>query len=526
MRSFFYAVLILIVSCASVNAETSSVRIQNLIIELGGNIGVVDGKIGEKTRSAATEILGFDVSGIENNTLLLLLAKAHKERFPNGNVAYRCYTNTNNKVVCSSVNNTKSAISEVAVKESTCANDPKKCEDKVLCTYATTSTGSQYLWSYFVEYKKYVQEAKVRGLNCPSLLNLALEGKATAQKCDQNVDKCSDAELCEVATYETSSRNWKGGTSEIFVEEAKSRNLTCNVVVKNQTMIASATQCNDSIGNLKNQLSAANSALASQKKSCDGDISQLQANLSSNFVDREAYVAKVDEVAALNAAIADLKESKDSGTVPRDVHDSQTQQLTAANQALADLNLKISSEYVSSGEYDQKISEIEALNAAIADLKESKDSGTVPRDVYDSQTQQLAAANQALAELNLKISSEYVSSGEYDQKLSEIEALNNSLVDLQTKLTNDYIESSIYYREVSELSAQVSALNSSLTEQKKLCEAELTSQVSALNAAIVDSQSRSEIVKRRLSECQTALQSFTVDCKANVECASVMGMQD
>lgn len=464
MRSFFYAVLILIVSCASVNAETSSVRIQNLIVELGGNIGVVDGKIGEKTRSAATEILGFDVSGIENNTLLLLLAKAHKERFPNGNVAYRCYTNTNNKVVCSSVNNTKSAISEVAVKESTCANDPKKCEDKVLCTYATTSTGSQYLWSYFVEYKKYVQEAKVRGLNCPSLLNLALEGKASAQKCDQNVDKCSDAELCEVATYETSSRNWKGGSSEIFVDEAKSRNLTCNVVNKGETSIGSGSQCNSSAGELKDQLNAANSALAAQKELCDGDISQLKANLSSNFVEREAYDAKVDEVAALNAAIADLKESKDSGTVPR--------------------------------------------------------------DVYDSQTQQLAAANQALADLNLKISSEYVSSGEYYQKLSEIEALNNSLVDLQTKLTNDYIERSIYYREVSELSAQVSALNSSLTEQKKLCEAELTSQVSALNAAIVDSQSRSEIVKRRLSECQTALQSFTVDCKANVECASVMGMQD
>jgi hypothetical protein len=464
MRSFFYAILILIVSCASVTAETSSVRIQNLIIELGGDIGVVDGKIGEKTRSAATEVLGFDVSGIENNTLLLLLGKAHKERFPNGNVAYRCYTNTNNKVVCSMVKNTKSVISDVVVKESTCASDPKKCEDKVICTYATISKSNQYFWAVFVSSKKYVEEAKGRGLDCPSLMNSTVEKAVSVQKCDQNVDKCTDAELCEVATYETSSRNWKGGTSEIFVEEAKSRNLTCNVVVKNQTLVASGTQCNDSVVELKNQLSAANSALASQKKSCDGDISQLQANLSSNFVDREAYDAKVEEVAALNAAIADLKESKDSGTVPR--------------------------------------------------------------DVYDSQTQQLAAANQALADLNLKISSEYVSSGEYYQKLSEIEALNNSLVDLQTKLTNDYIESSIYYREVSELSAQVSALNSSLTEQKKLCEAELTSQVSALNAAIVDSQSRSEIVKRRLSECQTALQSFTVDCKANVECASVMGMQD
>ena len=58
MRSFFYAILILIISCASANAESSSVRIQNLIIDLGGKIDAVDGKIGQKTRSAATEILG------------------------------------------------------------------------------------------------------------------------------------------------------------------------------------------------------------------------------------------------------------------------------------------------------------------------------------------------------------------------------------------------------------------------------------------------------------------------------------
>ena len=549
MRSFFYAILILIISCASANAESSSVRIQNLIIDLGGKIDAVDGKIGQKTRSAATEILGFDASRIENNTLLLLLGTVHKERFPNGNNAYRCYTNTNNKVVCSSVESTRSTTTTTSAKEGTCVNDPKKCDVKDLCAYATTSIAGLFLWAPFSSVSNYMKEAQGRGLDCLSIMNFPIEKTASIQQCDQNIDKCgdavnsavsakkrtcandpkkcevkdlctyatisvagrflwapsssvkdfveeangraldcasimnlsfekpvllqncdknidecSDASLCELATYEVKARHWRGGSSEIFVDEAKNRNLSCDVVVENQTLIGSGTGCTASVECVKSQLSAANSALVSQKKTCDADISQIQANLLSNYVIRDAYEAKVNEVAALNSAIADLKESTDNGTVPK--------------------------------------------------------------DVYDRQAEQLAAANQALADLNRKVSSEFVSSAEYYQRLSEIKALNNSLVSLQARLTNDYIERRIYIQKVGELSDQISALNSSLNEQKKQCEAEISSQMGALNSAIVDSQSRSEIVKRRLSECQSSLQSFSLDCKANAECASVMGMQD
>ena len=622
MRSFFYAILILIISCASANAESSSVRIQNLIIDLGGKIDAVDGKIGQKTRSAATEILGFDASRIENNTLLLLLGTVHKERFPNGNNAYRCYTNTNNKVVCSSVESTRSTTTTTSAKEGTCVNDPKKCDVKDLCAYATTSIAGLFLWAPFSSVSNYMKEAQGRGLDCLSIMNFPIEKTASIQQCDQNIDKCgdavnsavsakkrtcandpkkcevkdlctyatisvagrflwapsssvkdfveeangraldcasimnlsfekpvllqncdknidecSDASLCELATYEVKARHWRGGSSEIFVDEAKNRNLSCDVVVENQTLIGSGTGCTASVEGVKSQLSAANSALVSQKKTCDADISQIQANLLSNYVIRDAYEAKVNEVAALNSAIADLKESTDNGTVPKDVYDRQAEQLSAANQALvsqkrafdgdiSQLQANLLSNYVMREAYETKVNEVAALNAAIADLKESTDNGTVPKDVYDRQAEQLAAANQALADLNRKVSSEFVSSAEYYQRLSEIKALNNSLVSLQARLTNDYIERRIYIQKVGELSDQISALNSSLNEQKKQCEAEISSQMGALNSAIVDSQSRSEIVKRRLSECQSSLQSFSLDCKANAECASVMGMQD
>jgi chromosome segregation ATPase len=355
----------------------------------------------------------------------------------------------------------------------TCEEDPKNCDGDELCKKATYGS-SLKVW-YRFSGQVYVDAAQARGLDCGV-------GKATtftkaSYTCEDRPAYCDNSQLCEAAIARVDNAvSWSSDPkSRPYVEEAKRRNLTCGAAVENQTVIASDAQCNESAAELKNQLSAAHSALASQKKSCDGDISQLQANLSLNYVDIDAYTSKVEEVAALNAAIADLTESRDSGTVPRNVYDSQAEQLAAANQALADLNKKISSEYVSSSQYNQKLKEIEVLNNSLVDLQ-------------------------------TKHSNEYFA--------------------LQTKLTKDYIERSIYYREVNELSAQVAALNSSLTEQKELCEAELTSQVSALNSAIVDTQSRSEIVKRRLSECQISLQAFTMDCKANVECASVMGMQE
>lgn len=62
-------------------ADSYALRVQTLISELGGNIGVIDGKIGNLTRAGASDVLGFDVSEMEPIELLNALVAAHTKKF-------------------------------------------------------------------------------------------------------------------------------------------------------------------------------------------------------------------------------------------------------------------------------------------------------------------------------------------------------------------------------------------------------------------------------------------------------------
>lgn len=200
-------------------------------------------------------------------------------------------------------------------------------------------------------------------------------------------------------------------------------------------------------------------------------------------------------------------------------------QTATANAKAADVQSGIAANYVERQTYEAKVKELEALNAAIADLKAQTESETVARAEFEAQGAKLAAANQALADLDAKISTDFVSREDFQQKVSEVEALNNSLADLKAVMEVSYIERSIYEQDVTGLEQQVAALNASLTQQKADADAKLVSQVGTLNSTIVDMQTRTDTLKKRLSEVQTALSSFIEECKTNKECASVMELQ-
>jgi hypothetical protein len=104
----------------------------------------------------------------------------------------------------------------------------------------------------------------------------------------------------------------------------------------------------------------------------------------------------------------------------------------------------------------------------------------------------------------------------YDRDVSElsqqVSALNSSLIEQKNAAEE-------------ELARQVGALNSSLMEQQQSSKAELDSQVGALNATMVDMQTRIEAQKRRLAEVNAALSSFVSECKEIPECSAAMNLE-
>jgi hypothetical protein len=61
--------------------------------------------------------------------------------------------------------------------------------------------------------------------------------KTPQDGCEANLQVCSEAKLCELSTYKIGSnpRGWKVGDYRKFVDEAKRRGLTCGVKTVNKT---------------------------------------------------------------------------------------------------------------------------------------------------------------------------------------------------------------------------------------------------------------------------------------------------
>lgn len=143
----------------------------------------------------------------------------------------------------------RSPTESAAAGATTCANDPTKCDDKVLCPLTVNLFGNSYIWSTQPAWIKYVQEAQKRGLNCPASANADRQENLAVWSCEANVSDCTDNDLCDLATYGTNTKVWKSGSSQKFVDEARKRNLECGVAstsqAPSQSVAASATTCDN-----------------------------------------------------------------------------------------------------------------------------------------------------------------------------------------------------------------------------------------------------------------------------------------
>ena len=57
-----------------------------------------------------------------------------------------------------------------------------------------------------------------------------IEHNSAKPTCEQNLELCDRVELCKIATYKVNgAKSWKAGSFKKFVDEAKRRNITCEV---------------------------------------------------------------------------------------------------------------------------------------------------------------------------------------------------------------------------------------------------------------------------------------------------------
>ena len=153
------------------------------------------------------------------------------------------------------------ANDQTAGAKETCDISPSACRDIELCEVATFKLLGKQNWKVG-SYTIFVDEAKRRGLTCdvaevepaektePEVSKKEVETaevQTTAlQRCEADLTGCSKEDLCDTGTYGIiGMKNWKVGSYTIFVDEAKRRGLTCDVLTVDQREQAELAEFSD-----------------------------------------------------------------------------------------------------------------------------------------------------------------------------------------------------------------------------------------------------------------------------------------
>ena len=122
-------------------------------------------------------------------------------------------------------------VTETVAKKKTCYEDVRVCTEAQLCPIASSFKNGQITWETRSFYLKHVTEAKRRGLTCG-----VTETVASGKHCFKNATVCNQKELCQKATYKKNGKKriWDNRIEEYnrHIAEAKRRGLSCGVTEK------------------------------------------------------------------------------------------------------------------------------------------------------------------------------------------------------------------------------------------------------------------------------------------------------
>ena len=117
------------------------------------------------------------------------------------------------------------------IKKVKCSEDPSQCSNKLLCNYASSFyTKSGPIWNESAYWAKHVSEAKRRGLTC----GVKIKSKIKTKSCVLDIKNCTSKQLCARGTRIVNSNFlWQTNVNfKKYVTEAKRRGLSCGVKKK------------------------------------------------------------------------------------------------------------------------------------------------------------------------------------------------------------------------------------------------------------------------------------------------------